>query len=443
MKNKLDCGIVRDLLPSYADGLTSETTTAAVGEHLEGCAECSKAFRLMSEPARQKEPVEQIDYLKKVRRKSRTSSVLIGIALMFVAMALIGFKVFFVGRAVDASEVSCDVSVSQNVVTLSGTVTGYQAVSRVTFSDSAGMVTAKVYVVPKAFFNSAYFDGSYVAGGDVSQVRIDDLIVWQQGVQIGRTASRLFANTDPFAADTPVFAEIAKILGVNDQLGAFTLDVQTESEPHGWIVKLENAVAEADEGAAKKIMQADSCAMIACVEDLKYVSWRYTAGGIAKEYTVTEDDASAIAGADIKGCGRDITELQRLVTLLNIKWSGVREDVTADDVFSIEITNRTGFAFYGFSYEIYLDGVSKGGGVVIYADNSPIEVGDTFPLSFPADDFPVGADISGFSIDLGIVDRYGNDTPVCSGLKINAKYANAYAYSLVRDENGDLTLTTD
>ena len=34
MKNDLTCGVVRDLLPSYVEGLTSQETNQAVETHL-------------------------------------------------------------------------------------------------------------------------------------------------------------------------------------------------------------------------------------------------------------------------------------------------------------------------------------------------------------------------------------------------------------------------
>ena len=34
MKNDLTCGVVRDLLPSYVEGLTSQETNTAVERHL-------------------------------------------------------------------------------------------------------------------------------------------------------------------------------------------------------------------------------------------------------------------------------------------------------------------------------------------------------------------------------------------------------------------------
>ena len=40
MKNDLSCEVVRDLLPSYLDGVASGETKAAVERHMEECPDC-------------------------------------------------------------------------------------------------------------------------------------------------------------------------------------------------------------------------------------------------------------------------------------------------------------------------------------------------------------------------------------------------------------------
>ena len=42
MKPELTCAIVRDLLPSYVEGLTSEETNQAVDAHLASCPDCKR-----------------------------------------------------------------------------------------------------------------------------------------------------------------------------------------------------------------------------------------------------------------------------------------------------------------------------------------------------------------------------------------------------------------
>ena len=42
MKNDLTCGVVRDLLPSYVEGLTSPESNTAVERHLSECPDCAQ-----------------------------------------------------------------------------------------------------------------------------------------------------------------------------------------------------------------------------------------------------------------------------------------------------------------------------------------------------------------------------------------------------------------
>ena len=53
MKFKLPCEIVRDLLPSYMDELTSEKSTEAVEEHIKECEKCQNVLEEMKMDLRQ------------------------------------------------------------------------------------------------------------------------------------------------------------------------------------------------------------------------------------------------------------------------------------------------------------------------------------------------------------------------------------------------------
>ena len=48
MKSDLSCEVVRDLLPSYIDGLTSEETSRLIRAHLDGCEACRGIHREMT-----------------------------------------------------------------------------------------------------------------------------------------------------------------------------------------------------------------------------------------------------------------------------------------------------------------------------------------------------------------------------------------------------------
>lgn len=49
MGQRLDCGLVRDLLPNYVEHLTSQETDARIWEHLNTCEECKTIYHSMIE----------------------------------------------------------------------------------------------------------------------------------------------------------------------------------------------------------------------------------------------------------------------------------------------------------------------------------------------------------------------------------------------------------
>ncbi len=73
-ERKLDCEIVRDLLPLYHDDVVSEVTKAAVSEHLSECADCAVEFlKLRRELPEEKEvtPKKTFADLLRTRKKYR------------------------------------------------------------------------------------------------------------------------------------------------------------------------------------------------------------------------------------------------------------------------------------------------------------------------------------------------------------------------------------
>ena len=87
MAEKISCNSVRDLLPLYADHLLSPETEAEVKAHLEECAECREVYERMTAPEPEiPETGDEVDYLKKVRRKWK-KAVVIAAAVIAVAAA--------------------------------------------------------------------------------------------------------------------------------------------------------------------------------------------------------------------------------------------------------------------------------------------------------------------------------------------------------------------
>ena len=67
----MKCCIIKDLLPSYIEGLTSEEANVEMRAHLEGCADCRRAYELMSAdiPQTPKMAGRRVGLLKSLRRR--------------------------------------------------------------------------------------------------------------------------------------------------------------------------------------------------------------------------------------------------------------------------------------------------------------------------------------------------------------------------------------
>lgn len=100
MNNRLPCHIVKDLLPQYAEHLLSPESEQDVRAHLDECEECSRLYRLITEPQKLPESdLAEVDFLKKVRTsKTRVlwSAVL---AVAVLACALFGWYRYRASKA--------------------------------------------------------------------------------------------------------------------------------------------------------------------------------------------------------------------------------------------------------------------------------------------------------------------------------------------------------
>ncbi len=68
--NRWNCNVIKDLLPSYTDGICSEDTRRIVEEHLSGCPDCKRTWEVMKKTEIATDGIQdrEMDYMKKVKR---------------------------------------------------------------------------------------------------------------------------------------------------------------------------------------------------------------------------------------------------------------------------------------------------------------------------------------------------------------------------------------
>lgn len=86
MNKEAICAVVRDLLPSYLDGLTEGATNAFVEQHLAECEACravKKSMQQITSPAEQAQ-AEFIERLRRARVRRKRRAWMIGVSILLI-----------------------------------------------------------------------------------------------------------------------------------------------------------------------------------------------------------------------------------------------------------------------------------------------------------------------------------------------------------------------
>ena len=95
---KMNCDIIKDLIPSYVDGICSEATRECVEEHLKDCGRCRQTVSLCKNNVLSEEKLERhgLDGLKKIRKTLKLQSLACYLSLALIVF--LGIQIFGVNR---------------------------------------------------------------------------------------------------------------------------------------------------------------------------------------------------------------------------------------------------------------------------------------------------------------------------------------------------------
>lgn len=296
MKNDLTCGVVRDLLPSYVEGLTSEETNRAVEAHLSTCPDCTARKNAMTVPTEPSEDAEQgreVDYLKTVKRKSGRRVVIAIACTLAVILAGVALKLFVIGEPAGREGMSWSIRCDETAMDLRvySTWSGV-AYCRWDLENSDGVVrlTAKK-VLPSFLYDSADHR-ERIPLEDVREVWIAEQLIWQDGLMLEQDTMALYETKTPYMGDAPALERVAEALGVRRKLGNYTNSLHTSSRPYDWTLEFSAPMMEGRSYRTDSRMETRAVIMLALVENLDQVTWTYTdAAGVFHSQTVTAEDA--------------------------------------------------------------------------------------------------------------------------------------------------------
>ncbi len=320
---KLPCEIVRDLLPSYADGLTNPVTNQSVEKHLEDCGACRSIYQRMTattgeepDPAQEKE----LNFLKKHRKRS------LRIALISIASALVLLVGgLFVGFCVVEREIPSDVLITslkmdgdKAFVTCTAMDSG-TAVTRISGETEDGVLRLRCKGTLVGIHQSGTLTETIELDPSVREIWLDRQILWKDGVTIAPAVSRLWEARHEYIGNP-----CANVLAANAldllEFGSYSNELQTDREPYGWTITYPVPFTPEEEGWLKAQLRGDGFLLIAVIHNLGSVTFEYKVtepeGDLNQTLTVTREEGDRILSSTLKECGEDPALLQLLYETL-------------------------------------------------------------------------------------------------------------------------------
>lgn len=311
-KNDLSCGVVRDLLPLYVEGLTCEETNAAVQAHLEGCADCAARKNALAAPMEAVSGPEEekaVDYLKTLRSRSRWR-LLAAVALTVLLLAGGALaKIYLIGSPVEAAELDWTMRREEDTLYLEmqselpGTVLfGW----RIQEADGAVTITARR--APSSLFHQSAAQWLCFPAQQTDAIDLCGVRIWEDGVALQPQTLDIWRARTPYVGSMPALGALARQLGTYSLCGDFTNELFTGQEPYGWALNF-TAVYEPSYSVSGQTgvslddeMHRQALQMLALVENLGYVQWSYAqdSGGQA----LSSQELLDLEGARLELAGR-------------------------------------------------------------------------------------------------------------------------------------------
>lgn len=297
--NKIPCAVIKDLLPSYAEDLTSPETCELVREHLQECPDCQSVYEAMHgeiPPEAEKTSgaaadSPEIDYLKKVRNTGRKKIIAAVLAVLLLAGGAVFAKVYLYGSPIDdfhmtvssqcaeASTESGESGGSEDFMIFSCWIEGTrgQAFTHYKIRETDEGKEVVLYAAPASIFHKDLTMQIWVPEGTES-ITIKGDTYGEYG-WITKRAKELYAARNPYIGDISADQKIANLLGVGEKLGSYTNKLDTEEKegweyPYSWELIFDEPWKDAERRSEK--MKNYAYALIALIDNCGEISWTYT-----------------------------------------------------------------------------------------------------------------------------------------------------------------------
>lgn len=325
--SNIPCEVIKDLLPSYIDGLTADVTNGVVNEHIKECESCKAILESMKKgseeaPKASAKDTKEIDFLKKNRKRniailagSIVTAVVLIIGILFVRLQIIGNTVSM--AAIKYSVVKQD----DNKLIVTIAADGEKHAYRSKVNKTAEGCEIELSESLASVFGKR--EGSYEVyvdiDDDTKEIALNGRVIWHDGTAITSGVAAAYDTRHEYMGNMPANGKSAVAVGLYDLVGSYTNELKSAEEPYEWIINVEEDVASSKQSMTEQGMTSRAYVILAMIKNLGKVTFNYTVDGTPKTLTIDNSSASSFFGEDIKNCYDDITKLQKLYDMIGIK----------------------------------------------------------------------------------------------------------------------------
>lgn len=288
MKNDLSCAVVRDLLPSYVEGLTAAETAEAVERHLQTCLDCARHHAVMVGPelaGKLEEERRELDYLRRVKRRSRLRILAAVVCTVLVIAGGLAAKVFLIGTPIQPQTYALrhyvdEENVLHLVMDCVDSATAYYGWE--TDEEDGGVVKIYGRAVTVSPFHNEGWGRLTVPLEGVEEVWLCGELVYQNGVVIKPGTMTRFEARTPYVGDPSALGRVAEAIGLNESQWRYTTELTTAQRPYRWTLNFQGFWG--DKGLEAFMRSYYGPLMLALVDNLDEVGWTYTTTSSGKTF---------------------------------------------------------------------------------------------------------------------------------------------------------------
>lgn len=324
MREQESCAVIQDLLPLYVDELTKEETNEIIRKHLEGCKECNDLYRCMSEEigeeegqTKEAEEMEiEIDYLKKIRRASTKKALFVAGAAALIVLTFTFIKLFVYGTP--SKLYTSSLLVEGDTIQIQGVLQEANKVySHYKVVEDNGEKQLVIYAAKKSLWNR---DRSFEITYSLEKAKgleVGSRKVTKSGEVVSMLAADIFAKKHSYVGDASKNGALTYAMGIGEELGSFTNELQTKKEPYGWTLQFQNLLEASNETIFNEKMRGYAYVLLATVDNVDEISWSYmvrTEEGIQQNtVTLTVLEADGLLGEEVKAFGKSEERIEELL----------------------------------------------------------------------------------------------------------------------------------